>query len=81
MTTVVLPPPRRVSWPAALFALVAICALEYVRRRGTPEFHPADLDPEMLYEECPECEGEADGCLNCLDAGVVPHDCPEEYEA
>lgn len=82
MSTVILHQPRKVSWPAALLALVAVCGLEWLRRRSVPEFLPADLDPEMLYEECPECEGECDGCFNCMDAGVVPHNCGEwEYWA
>jgi hypothetical protein len=36
------------------------------------------LDPDLLYEECPDCEGECDGCLTCFDEGLVPHGCGEE---
>lgn len=37
------------------------------------------LDPEILYELCPDCEDEGDGgCITCWDEGLVPHDCPAE---
>lgn len=34
-----------------------------------------ELDPDTLYEDCPDCEGSADGCATCWDTGVVPHEC------
>jgi hypothetical protein len=34
------------------------------------------LDPDILYEECPDCP-EDGGCLTCFDEGLVPHDCDD----
>ncbi len=32
-------------------------------------------DPDVLYELCPACEGEADGCIVCWDEGLIEHIC------
>lgn len=38
------------------------------------------LDPDLLYEECPDCP--KDGfCLTCFDECLVPHGCPEADSA
>jgi hypothetical protein len=32
-----------------------------------------------LYEICPDCQGECDGCLACMDTGLIEHECsPDE---
>jgi len=36
------------------------------------------LDPDALYEECPDCHTAGGGCTTCWDAGLVPHTCNEE---
>ena len=35
--------------------------------------------PELILEECPYCEGEAEGCSWCEDGvpGYIEHDCDE----
>ncbi len=34
------------------------------------------LDPDLTYEECPNCNGgEWEGCLTCFDEGLVVHGC------
>jgi hypothetical protein len=39
----------------------------------TPDAVPT-LDPDLLYEECPDCP--EDGfCLTCFDEELVVHDC------
>lgn len=44
-------------------------------RHALREMHTPELDPDLLYEMCPDCEGGGNGCMACWDAGVVPHDC------
>lgn len=39
------------------------------------------LDPALLYEVCPRCEGRATGCMTCWDEGLVIHDCPADDDA
>lgn len=37
------------------------------------------LDPDALYELCPDCEDSGKGgCMTCWDEGLVPHACDEE---
>lgn len=33
------------------------------------------LDESLLYEECPDCDGECGGCITCWDEGLVVHTC------
>lgn len=37
--------------------------------------HAPELDEDRWYEECPRCEGRAEGCMTCWDEGLVIHDC------
>ncbi len=37
-------------------------------------------DTDVLYEECPDCQGEANLCLTCWDSGIVVHDCTPTEE-
>ena len=45
-----------------------------------PEYFPIPkarlidwLDADAIYELCPECRGEPDGCVTCWDEALVPH--------
>lgn len=32
------------------------------------------LDPDIWYEECPDCPADGEGyCITCWDEGLVPH--------
>jgi len=67
---------RRLLAAAALFGTGV--AIGY-RWRPAPQLEQFDpIPPEIepgVYEECPDCGGEGDLCLSCMDFGLVKHDC------
>jgi hypothetical protein len=36
-----------------------------------------ELDPDVLYELCPDCEDRGKGCMTCWDEGLVVHECAD----